>query len=136
MRTIPWHRLLPRHHRLLVWWALTGIGVALPWLLSMGGLPLFGAPAAIAGCTVASIYDGDTLRAVCADERLQVRLHCIDAPDGSSSHRLGIFTSNRLNKNKKSGRCSRVATAYNAFAVWRGKRRPSASRRVRCSSSG
>jgi hypothetical protein len=56
--------------------------------------------------------------------------------DGSSSHRLGIFTSNRLNKNKKSGRCSRVATAYNAFAVWRGKRRPSASRRVRCSSSG
>jgi endonuclease YncB( thermonuclease family) len=81
VRTIPWHRLLPRHHRLLVWWALTGIGVALPWLLSMGGLPLFGAPAAIAGCTVASIYDGDTLRAVCADERLQVRLHCIDAPE-------------------------------------------------------
>jgi len=57
-------------------------------------------------------------------------------PDGSSSHRLSIFTSNRLNKNKKSGRCSRVVTAYNAFAVWRGKRRPSASRSERCSSSG
>jgi hypothetical protein len=57
-------------------------------------------------------------------------------PGGSSSRRIGIFTSNRLNKNKKSERCSRVVTAYNAFAVWRGKRRPSASRSERCSSSG
>ncbi|MCF8003707.1 MAG: endonuclease [Chromatiaceae bacterium] len=32
-RTIPWHRLLPRHQRLLVWWILAGAGIALPWLL-------------------------------------------------------------------------------------------------------
>jgi len=32
-------------------------------------------------CRVASIHDGDTLRAECGSEQLQVRLHCIDAPE-------------------------------------------------------
>jgi endonuclease YncB( thermonuclease family) len=36
-------------------------------------------------CTVASIHDGDTLRAVCDGERLQVRLYCIDAPELSQA---------------------------------------------------
>ena len=37
------------------------------------GLPLH--------CRIVSIYDGDTLRAVCAGQRLKVRLYCIDAPE-------------------------------------------------------
>jgi endonuclease YncB( thermonuclease family) len=32
-------------------------------------------------CIVESVHDGDTLRAICDDEQLQVRLHCIDAPE-------------------------------------------------------
>jgi hypothetical protein len=56
--------------------------------------------------------------------------------DGSSSRRIGILACNRLNKNRKMGAAAEAVTAYNAFAVWRGKRRPSASRRARCSSSG
>lgn len=64
-RTIPWHRLLPRHHRLLLWWALAGIGIALPWLLDGSGLPWLQRSIDSAACRVVSIHDGDTLRATC-----------------------------------------------------------------------
>lgn len=32
-------------------------------------------------CRIDSIYDGDTLHAVCTGRRIKVRLHCIDAPE-------------------------------------------------------
>ena len=81
-RTIPWHRLLPRHHRLLVWWALAGLGIALPWLIGGSGLPwLTPRTADSAGCQVASIHDGDTLRATCSGIKLKIRLYCIDTPE-------------------------------------------------------
>ncbi|NBC47153.1 MAG: thermonuclease family protein [Gammaproteobacteria bacterium] len=80
-RTIPWHRLLPRHHRLLLWWALAGIGIALPWLLDGSGLPWLQRSIDSAGCRVVSIHDGDTLRATCSGIEIKVRLHCIDAPE-------------------------------------------------------
>ncbi|MBK1732764.1 thermonuclease family protein [Thiococcus pfennigii] len=74
---IPWHRLLPRHQRIPLFWILAGLGLAAPWLLG-GWLPL-GPPAT--QCAVASIYDGDTLRAECGGEKIKVRLYCIDAPE-------------------------------------------------------
>lgn len=80
-RTIPWHRLLPRHQRLLVWWMLAGIGIAAPWLIGGDGLPWLQRSTDSAGCRVASIHDGDTLRAECNGEKLKVRLFCIDAPE-------------------------------------------------------
>ena len=81
-RTIPWHRLLPRHQRLLVWWALAGLGIAAPWLIAGVDLPWLRRQASeLPGCRVASIYDGDTLRVQCGTEKLKVRLHCIDAPE-------------------------------------------------------
>lgn len=80
-RAIPWHRLLPKHHRMLVWWALAGVGIALPWMLGTRGPAWFPGSAVIAGCAVASIHDGDTLRAECGGEKLKVRFHCIDAPE-------------------------------------------------------
>ena len=80
-RLIPWHRLLPKHHRLLVWWALAGLGIAAPWLLDGLQLPWLDRSQAITGCQVASIHDGDTLRATCDGEQLKVRLYCIDTPE-------------------------------------------------------
>ena len=81
-RTIPWHRLLPRHQRLLVWWALAGLGIAAPWLIAGVDLPWLQRQASeLPGCRVASVYDGDTLRVQCGTEKLKVRLHCIDAPE-------------------------------------------------------
>ena len=81
-RTIPWHRLLPRHQRLLVWWALAGIGIAAPWLMARGNFAwLPGRANQVAECRVNSISDGDTLRATCAGEQVKIRLHCIDAPE-------------------------------------------------------
>jgi endonuclease YncB( thermonuclease family) len=84
-RTIPWHRLLPRHHRLLVWWALAGLGIALPWLLAGDSAltawlrqPTSGPELA---CQLQSVTDGDTVRARCNGEALKIRLHCIDAPE-------------------------------------------------------
>jgi endonuclease YncB( thermonuclease family) len=81
-RAIPWHRLLPRHHRLLVWWALAGLGIAAPWLIAGGNfswLPSRVSP--VAECRVNSISDGDTLRATCDGEQVKIRLRCIDAPE-------------------------------------------------------
>lgn len=80
-RTIPWHRLLPRHQRLLVWWMLAGIGIAAPWLIGGDGLPWLQRSTDTAGCQVASIHDGDTLRAECSGLKVKVRLYCIDAPE-------------------------------------------------------
>lgn len=79
--TIPWHRLLPRHHRLLVFWALAGIGIAAPWLLNGLDLSWLQRTTESTGCTVAKIHDGDTLRAECGSEELKVRLYCIDTPE-------------------------------------------------------
>ncbi|MEA3642433.1 MAG: hypothetical protein VBE63_21175 [Lamprobacter sp.] len=62
-RMIPWHRLLPSHHRLLLWWALAGAGIALPWPIGGSSLPWLQRTADSDGCQVASIYDGSTLAA-------------------------------------------------------------------------
>ena len=74
------------HHRLALFWGLALVGLVAPWLLTevdIGDWALL-APSGRA-CTVASIHDGDTLRAVCDGERLQVRLYCIDAPEMSQA---------------------------------------------------
>jgi hypothetical protein len=58
------------------------------WLLTVADIRDWTSPnAAGRACTVASIHDGDTLRAVCDGERLQVRLYCIDAPEMSQAPR-------------------------------------------------
>jgi len=67
-----------RHRRLSLFWALALIGTVGPW--SCQGLKdQFGRR--LSNCRVASIHDGDTIRAECGSEQLQVRLHCIDAPE-------------------------------------------------------
>ncbi|MEA3641177.1 MAG: thermonuclease family protein [Lamprobacter sp.] len=80
-RLIPWHRLLPRHHRLLLWWVLAGAGIALPWLIGGSSLPWLQRSIDNAGCRVVSIHDGDTLRAICNGSEIKVRLYCIDTPE-------------------------------------------------------
>lgn len=70
------------HRRLQLFWLLCVVGLVLPWLVA--GFEW--RPALLGGgiersCRVSSIHDGDTLRAVCKDERLKVRLYCIDAPE-------------------------------------------------------
>jgi endonuclease YncB( thermonuclease family) len=83
-----WTRLLPQHQRIVPFWIIAGIAVAVPWAMAdqgwLGDLfrsfrRLTEAPAAT--CRVNSIHDGDTLRAFCNGDKVNVRLHCIDAPE-------------------------------------------------------
>ena len=70
------------HHRLPLFWAVSTIGLAMPWMLAdLGWVSWRIAETRAQTCTLASIHDGDTMRVVCDSERLQVRLHCIDAPE-------------------------------------------------------
>ncbi len=74
------------HHRLALFWGLALVGLVSPWLLTgvdFGDWTILDDSGR--ACTVASIHDGDTLRAVCDGERLQVRLYCIDAPEMSQA---------------------------------------------------
>ena len=32
MRKIPWHRLLPKHQRIIAYWVLAGLGIAARWM--------------------------------------------------------------------------------------------------------
>jgi len=67
-----------RHRRLSLFWALALIGTVGPW--SCQGLKdQLGRR--LSDCRVASIHDGDTIRGDCGPEQVQVRLHCIDAPE-------------------------------------------------------
>lgn len=65
-----------------LFWIVAAIGTAAPWALLHWGPSISAAPG-IEGqtCRVASIYDGDTLRAECDGEKVKVRLHCIDTPE-------------------------------------------------------
>lgn len=80
MFRIPWHRLIPRHQRIVVFWILAGLGLAAPWLWGGGFSGLLtgadGRP-----CTLNSIHDGDTARATCPEGPVKIRLYCIDAPE-------------------------------------------------------
>ncbi|MFB1487761.1 MULTISPECIES: thermonuclease family protein [unclassified Thiocapsa] len=70
------------HHRLVLFWGLAVFGLIAPWVIAnidWSALPFLEQPRQ--SCTVASIHDGDTLRAECHGEHLQVRLYCIDAPE-------------------------------------------------------
>ncbi len=69
------------HHRLYLFWALSILGLILPWLTSCESPTLSSLFRQEQPCTVQSIHDGDTLRLTCAGEHLQVRLYCIDAPE-------------------------------------------------------
>lgn len=80
MIRIPWHRLVPRHHRILAFWILAGLGIAAPWLVT-GGSPWFPSVAPGSACQVNSVYDADTLRATCGTEKVKIRFYCIDAPE-------------------------------------------------------
>jgi endonuclease YncB( thermonuclease family) len=74
------------HHRLTLFWGLSLIGLLAPWVLAEVNFRDWTIHNATGrACTVASIHDGDTLRAVCDGERLQVRLYCIDAPELSQA---------------------------------------------------
>ena len=85
MFRIPWHRLLPRHRRIVAFRILAGLGLvglgfATPWLWGGGFSGLLtgadGRP-----CTLNSIHDGDTARATCPEGQVKIRLYCIDAPE-------------------------------------------------------
>ena len=85
---IRWTRLLPRHHRIVPFWIIAGLAIAVPWAMAdqgwlgdlFRGFRTLTAPPGQT-CRVNSIHDGDTLRATCNGEQVQVRFHCIDAPE-------------------------------------------------------
>ncbi len=81
MWRIPWHRLLPRHQRVVAFWILSGLGIAAPWLVGHGGVRWFPSEPPGTACHVDSVHDGDTLRATCAGKALKIRFYCIDAPE-------------------------------------------------------
>jgi endonuclease YncB( thermonuclease family) len=62
-----------------------GILAAGAWILNRGGLnlPNLDWPARPRGevCQVDRVFDGDSLRVLCSDGPVEVRLHCIDAPE-------------------------------------------------------
>lgn len=62
-----------------------GILVTGTWILNRGGLhlPNLGCAAGPRGeiCQVERVFDGDSLRVLCRDGPVEVRLHCIDAPE-------------------------------------------------------
>mgnify|MGYP001820613301 CR=1 FL=1 len=78
MRRIPWHRLLPKHQRIALFWVLAGLGISAPWLV--GDRIAFHTASEVA-CTIVDIHDGDTLRAICDGQNTTIRLYCIDAPE-------------------------------------------------------
>jgi endonuclease YncB( thermonuclease family) len=79
---IKWSRLLPARQRIIPFWAIAGLAVAVPWLIAGQGIDFLGAAEGPASaCTVQSIYDGDTMRAVCDGEQIKIRLNCIDTPE-------------------------------------------------------
>lgn len=69
------------------WWTLLVVGVAagVAWVLQQGAADLLaaGSLARPSGetCRVERVRDGDSLRVLCAGGPLEVRLHCIDAPE-------------------------------------------------------
>ena len=65
------------HRRIGLFWTVAVIALAGPWALKGCKLPA----TVMEGCTVSSVYDGDTLRAECGGEKVKVRLYCIDAPE-------------------------------------------------------
>ena len=70
-----WHS----HHRVRWFWIAGIVSIAAPWTIqSIGGRAKTGTTAE---CRVASVHDGDTIRATCDGKRLKVRLYCIDTPE-------------------------------------------------------
>lgn len=67
-----------RHRRLSLFWVLALIGTVGPWSWEALKRPFW---LSSKDCHVASIHDGDTIRGDCGPEQVQVRLHCIDAPE-------------------------------------------------------
>jgi endonuclease YncB( thermonuclease family) len=68
-----------RHKRLWLFWLIAIAGLVLPWV----GISNESADAdgQTINCKVNSVYDGDTLRATCAGNKIKVRLNCIDTPE-------------------------------------------------------
>ena len=73
--------------------ALTVIAV----FLFYQGLQKIGSSQGNLGCTVikGSVFDGDTLRANCQEEKLRIRFACVDAPEikqenGTSCNKMFI----------------------------------------------
>ncbi len=69
------------------WWTLLVVAVAtgLAWALQQGAADLLAAGWLVRPsgetCRVERVLDGDSLRVLCADGPLEVRLYCIDAPE-------------------------------------------------------
>lgn len=69
------------------WWVLllAGVAAGVAWLLQQGAGDLSamgwlaGSPGDV--CRVERVLDGDSLRLLCASGSVEVRLHCIDAPE-------------------------------------------------------
>lgn len=74
-------RRADRHSRPGRFQAQAAIGVMIAWVAGCESPPLTGLFHQEQRCTVQSIPDGDTLRLICRGEPLEVRLHCIDAPE-------------------------------------------------------
>jgi len=62
-----------------------GVAAGLAWVLQQGAVDLLAAGwlarSPSETCRVERVLDGDSLRVLCADGPLEVRLHCIDAPE-------------------------------------------------------
>jgi endonuclease YncB( thermonuclease family) len=72
IKNLSWSR-----RRLPYFWLAAAVLLPLPWFISC--TTDWGSTAAT--CTVASVHDGDTLRASCGGKKTKVRLYCIDAPE-------------------------------------------------------
>lgn len=63
-----------------MFWIAIIIGIATPFIIKY--LPPLPDPS-VSGqaCTLSSVHDGDTVRAVCEGEMTKIRLYCIDTPE-------------------------------------------------------
>lgn len=74
--------LTAQHSRLTLFWTLTGLSLAAPWLIAGIDWSRWQSdPATAPVCAVDSIHDGDTMRLRCQSATERIRLYCIDAPE-------------------------------------------------------
>ncbi|MEJ2407072.1 MAG: thermonuclease family protein [Candidatus Thiodiazotropha sp.] len=69
------------HKRIVFFWAVALTFLPLPWLVDGGPLDKHTVSQSIEGCSVLSVYDGDTMTVRCNGDKVKLRLYCIDAPE-------------------------------------------------------
>lgn len=70
-----------RHRRIILFWVGAIAGLIAPWLIRIDIPGQAGQTGTGDACTVASIYDGDTVRATCGGAITKIRLYCVDTPE-------------------------------------------------------